>query len=163
MKKVQTIGTIFIFLLGALVFMLILMYGYRGVQSFIDRSETVALLDLEKDIRSAVESIRLDVGSTKRVTVRAPSKYLEICFVTQTVPDVPQRLKDSHALIAEVAQGATQNVFLKPLAQQAMIVDGLNTSLGCHCSDLVGGSATLRFESKGSTVEVSDWDRGAQC
>lgn len=155
--KAQTISQIFIFVLAGLVFILILTYGYKGIKSFTSKSEAVALIDMEKSLQTAVESIRLDFGSVKKVTVRVPSKYKQLCFVTDSDQATLQALAQEHPLLAEAAKGGTQNVFTIPLAKNAMNVDGIATQNGFHCVDVTTGGVDLRFESRGNDVLVSNW------
>gem|GEM_PF-1204571 len=170
-KRGQTIGQVFLFILGGLVFVMILLYGYRGVQKIMKATETTTLNDIESDLRNKVESIRLDYGSMKRLELKVPTKYREICFITdargaeaemtaQKTIGLPGR-----RLLIESAEGGAANVFLNPMAEKSFDIDGIEIEGGakCHCSKNAGGKVVLRLESVGNGVKISDWNTGVTC
>lgn len=77
--QVQT--QVFVYILALLVAVLILFYGYGAIKRLVSEGERVVLVDLEKNLKSSVETM---TASYERVDVKTfdiPGKYAKICFI----------------------------------------------------------------------------------
>ncbi|MEK6823224.1 MAG: hypothetical protein AABY13_05320, partial [Nanoarchaeota archaeon] len=82
-RNAQIIGQVFVLILAAIIFILILTFGYRAIRNILADKEKVELVDVTQKLRSAVDEIRLSYGSIKKLSLSGlPGKYKEICFVT---------------------------------------------------------------------------------
>jgi len=167
MKKGQIIGQVFVLILASIIFILILFYGYSAVSQFGERSEQVALIDFENDLRNSIKGISLDFGSVKRLDLNVPNKHRTICVFCS--PDFDPdwsgcntpnpTFAAAHPLLMETWQGGSQNVFLLPLAEIPIIIDRVEVQDLAFCADVVEGRVSLRLEGKGDRALVSPWPR----
>jgi len=170
MKRGQILGQVFILILASIVFILILLYGYRAISNFTQRSEQVALIDFENDFKNAVKGISLDFGSVKRLDVNVPNRHKELCVFCSpdSEPDWSgcqetdkfRQFEADHPLLTESWRGGSQNVFLLPLADTPLLVDRVEVQDTAFCADVVQGKVSLRLEGKGNRALVSEWPIG---
>jgi hypothetical protein len=170
MKKAQVVGQVFILILAALVFILILLYGYRAISSFGERSEQVALIDFETDLASEVETMSLKFGSVKRLDLTLPTRYREVCLFCD--PELTkkglascdpalssaQTFKQDNTLLFESWEGGAQNVFFRPLADTQILIENLEVQGVGNCTSVIDGRVSLRLEGKGDRTLVSSWE-----
>ena len=169
MKKGQIIGQVFVLMLASIIFILILVYGYRAIGQFSKRSEQVALLDFENDLKNGVKGISLDFGSVKRLDLSVPRKHRTICVFCS--PDFEsdwsgcknnnnfQNFRSQHVLFSETWDGGSQNVFLLPLAETPIIVDRVEVQDMAFCTEIIEGKVSFKLEGKGDRTLVSPWPR----
>jgi len=155
-KKAQMVGQIFIFVVAAIIFILILTYGYRAISSFLHRSEQVALIDFKSDLESSVEVIKRDYGSVRKLELRVPDKFQELCIV-----DVNncEGLQNSRPLLYSACLAGSENVFLVPKQETPIFIEGvtIKDSRGFVCVPVAGGNVVLRLEGLGKSTQVSEW------
>jgi len=84
--KGQIIGQVFIFILAGLVFVLIVGYGYKAVQFFLERQEQVVLLDFQSELEIAIEGVKRDYTTVRKLQLILPNKYQGVCFFDYTKP-----------------------------------------------------------------------------
>ncbi len=175
-RNAQIIGQVFVLILAAIIFILILTFGYRAIRNILADKEKVELVDVTQKLRSAVDEIRLSYGSIKKLSLSGlPGKYKEICFVTGQRMPVTQLedLEDKSPIINNLYQpDGTQNVFLIPSAPQAIFLDKIEahdvTTSGTppstlypdrrwFCTQMDQGEATLCLKGIGDKVWVSEW------
>jgi hypothetical protein len=159
-KKAQIIGQVFIFILAAAIFIMILLYGYKAIVGFSQRSEQVALIDMKMTLESGVEEISLDYGSVKKLELGIPTKYSEICFVDLSVEEPPLEFMEEHPLMYDAWISGAQNVFLAPMAETPINIGKIKISdryPGYLCLPIKSGKVTLRLEGLGDSTEISDW------
>ena len=168
MKRGQILGQVFILILASIVFILILLYGYRAISQFTHRSEQVALIDFENDFKNAVKGISLDFGSVKRLDVNVPSRHRQLCVFCTPLAGYPgcnlgpgfQNFRVEHPLLVESWEGGSQNVFLLPLADTPLLIDRVEVINSSFCTKVVQGKVSLRLEGKGDRALVSVWPVG---
>ena len=156
-KKAQIMGQVFVFILAAALFILILTYGYKAIAGFGKRSEQVALIEFQTQLESSVKSISLDYGSIKKIELTLPTKYTEICFVDLELPP-SEDFEQIHPRMYEAWETQTQNVFLTPM-EEAPINAGkifLGPS-GFLCLPITSGKLNLRFEGLGDKASIAEW------
>lgn len=163
MRKGQILGQVFILILAAAIFILILLYGYKAISQFTQRSEQVAFINFETEFRNAVKGVSLDYGSVKKLELTLPSKYRELCVLCS--PDLPvgaacapsAEFQTDHPLIYESAQGGAQNVFLVPLAETPILIERVEANSSGFCTPVLDGHVTLRLEGRGDRAFVVPW------
>lgn len=154
-KRAQMIGQIFVFVVAAIVFILILMYGYRAISNFLERSEQVALIDFKSDLESAVEVIKRDYGSVRKVELRLPKRYTELCIVDV---DRCEALEQQRPLMYSLCIAGSENVFLVPKQETPIFLEGISVpDPGFVCVPVVNGNVALRLEGLGKSALISEW------
>lgn len=165
MKKAQTIGQVIMFLLAGLVFVLILIYGYRAITGLTKTGEQVELLNFKTDLQSSVETIKRDYGSVQKLELRVP-KADWVFFVTDPKiaesHEIPS-LESEYPLIYNTWLTGAENVFLLPSPEQStpILVKDLvvDNSKGYLRIDASSRKISLRVKGTGKTAKVSEWQR----
>ncbi len=162
-NKAQIIGQVFIFILAGLVFVLIITYGYRAVQHFIERQEQVVLIDFRTDLEIASEGVRRDYGSVRKLELRLSNKFLGFCmFDPVTCASTSPVLESPSGRVnVDWAQAACElgsaNAFIVPRVMDLSLPDVEVASPGYFCVPNVGGKIVLRLEGTGRKAKVSAW------
>jgi len=167
-KKAQIIGQAFIFILAAILFSLILLYGYKAISRIGETQSEVELVEFRDSLSTVVNQIRQDYGSVKKYALKIPSDYKEICVVDLkllTSVDAINELntiRDERPLIADVIEsGSYQNVFTKPVAKTPLKIGGIDLGEdGIFCVENTGGITNLRLEGLGDKARISEWPTG---
>lgn len=138
-KKAMGIGQIFIFIVAAITFALVTIFGFKAITGFVESGEEVAFVQFKTELESSIRKIYTEYDSVRKVTFKPPVQYSQICFVDfgyDPDPSNPQSvqneidklcLKDALACDAwELAvseapndpekrnEAVDQNVFMKP-------------------------------------------------
>ncbi len=170
--KAQIIGQVFIFILAGLVFVLILTYGYKAIQHFMVRQEQVVLIDFRTDLETAVEGVKRDYGTVRKVQLKLPSEYQGVCFfdfdsavcnpgvpTTNPILELPQQtIKVKWAEDACKLKGANVFVVPQPAQTSPLELPDLQIETGYLCVPNVGG-ITIRMEGTGRTAKISAWSQ----
>lgn len=159
MNRGQILGQVFILILASLIFILILVYGYKAIGQFSNRSEQIALIDFQNNLANAVKSISLDFGSVKRLDLTVPSRYQQLCVLcTNSQICAPSdTFAQAHPLLVESWQGGSQNVFLVPLSETPILLERVEAKDGAFCTPFIQGKVSLRLEGKGDHTYIGPW------
>ncbi len=157
----QIFSQVFVLLLASIIFILILVYGYKAISQFTQRSEQIGLIDFENDLKNGVKSISLDFGSVKRVDLTLPPRHRQVCVFCSpdqlgTCDPSPQ-FQEDHPLLVESWQSGSQNVFLVPLSDTPVLVERVEAQDGGFCTAVIDGKVSLRLEGKGDHALVGPW------
>jgi len=162
-SKAQMIGQIFIFILAGLVFILIIGYGYKAIQYFMERQEQVILVDFRSDLEIAIEGVKRDYGTIRKLRLKLPSKYHGICFFDSiTCAESPPELilynqKISVAWAQAACKTKSANVFIIPRALDLDFPD-IEVDNGYVCIPNLDG-VTIKLEGTGRKAKISPWPR----
>jgi len=135
-KKAMGVGQVFVFIIAALSFALIMIFGYKMISGFIISGEKVEFAKFSSDLSSSVQKIYTEYGAVRVKDFRVPGSYNKICFVDmdwQATNEEIDELCAQDALACSVWQDAItpnpnnnnkpggyaaidQNVFLTPTA-----------------------------------------------
>jgi len=80
-KKGMGIGQVFVFIVMAISFALIMIFGYQAIAGFILSGEEVAFVGFKNDLEISVKKIYTEFDSLRIEEFYPPGKYSEICFV----------------------------------------------------------------------------------
>ncbi len=152
------IGQVFIFILAALIFMLVLWYGYSAVTNFLKSSEQVGLAEFKSSFVSGIEQIKPDFGSVRKLTLYMPRRYYELCVVSSYPNDdvLSSDFNAKYPVLFELWNTGSENVFLLPKQETPFLVSDIVVPDGYFCTK-VSGVADLRIEGLGDGVRVSLW------
>lgn len=156
-NKAQMVGQIFIFVIAAIVFILILMYGYSAISNFIQNSEQVALLDFKSSLVAGVEQIKSDFGSVRKLTLRIPKRYNKLCIISSDMNADISDFSTKYPVLFETWQTGSENVFLVPKQDSPIFIADVVVPGGYFCKDISGGVVDLRLEGGGDKTTVLPW------
>lgn len=163
-KRAQTIGQVFIFIIAAVVFILILLYGYKSVMNFVQRGEEVQLIDLKNELESAITVIKQDYGSVQKLVIKVPTKTEELCFVTSNSVDaragLGERLRQDQPMFYTAWAAGNENIFLVPRQPTKIFIADIIVDPegnGYACIPVTGGRVALRIEGTGNKALISEW------
>lgn len=159
----QMIQQVFIFILAGLIFVLIIGYGYRAIQYFLERQEQVVLVDVQHDLEVAVEQVKRDYQSVRRLDVDLPSKYAGICFFDYERCATVERPKLSSpngefdvSFGKQACLAGSENVMIVPRAGEKIDLPDIDVPSGYICIPNEGG-VHIRLEGTGRKARVGAW------
>ena len=155
-KKAQMIGQVFIFIIAAVVFILIITYGYRAISGFLQQSEQVTMIEFKEELQSSIEKIKRDYGSVRKVELRIPKKYTTLCIVTPD-PFCPSALQFEQPIMYNACLTGTENIFLIPKQETPIFVEDIVVDSPGYICIPTSGIVTLRLEGLGRKARVSEW------
>lgn len=183
-KKALGVEQVFVFMIAALTFALIMIFGYKAISGFLESGEEVEFVQFKNDLELAVKTIYTEYGSVRVKEFDLPARFEQVCFVDlnyflEEHPDELQKLcaKDLAACdsVKEARSGVNegrcetgyecvdQNVFLKPQATVPIKVylisiynEKESKQEGYICPPLNKGSFSLVLEGKGDHTELSN-------
>lgn len=174
--KAMGVEQIFIFIVVAITFALVTIFGYKAIGDFLHKGEQVQFVQFKNDLESAVKRIYTQYGSTQIEEFTLPSRYTQICFVDMNYNPTAAELAAlcRHDQLActvwKQAQQARQegnsgyarveeNVFLQPTGPVPIKVFTITVasteSVGFLCEEINNGQLALRLEGKGSYTHLS--------
>tara|TARA_Y100000310_G_scaffold310649_1_gene356102 strand:- start:49 stop:561 length:513 start_codon:yes stop_codon:yes gene_type:complete len=164
-KKAMAIGQVFMFMVAAITFALILIFGYKAVMDFLDKGEQVEFTRFKTDLETNVKKIYTEYGSVRIKTFSLPLKYSQICFIDLSKKPPSDCLSkmgvfacDTWKTAAEQGGGwskADRNVFLKPASEIPLKVYEISTTNNYLCLPINKGRFKLVLEGKGDRTEIS--------
>jgi hypothetical protein len=170
-KKAMGIGQVFIFIVAAITFALIMIFGYKMITGFLESGEEVAFVQFKTDLETSVQKIYTEYGAVRIERFHAPQDYTKICFVDMDTDYDPEFCAEDQ-FGCTVWEGADEarnagddgwgsvdvNVFLTPPGPQIKVfkigIDPVEGT-GYLCIPLSGGSFPLVLEGKGDRTELS--------
>lgn len=174
-KKGLGIAQAFIFIVVALTFAMIMIFGFKAVQDFLDKGEKVLFLQFKNDLENSVKEIYTNYGAVRFKDFRIPGKYEKICFVNMDIKPTEKDLEElfkedfyaseiwKEAWSRDDVQGidvVDENVFLSPkLDTIQMKIHKIKIfgekNEGFLCTKIEKGAFTLVLEGKGDSTELS--------
>lgn len=165
-KKGMGIGQVFVFIVAALIFALILIFGYKAITGFLQSGEDLAFLQFKTGLENSVRRIYTEFGSVRVETFKLPAEYLQICFIDLDAKyDSDLCGSDfSACTVWEESKGydsADENVFLKPTSKNKIKVSKISIDHNLVpakdflCLLIKNGRFTVVLEGKGDRTELS--------
>jgi len=161
-SKGQMLTQVFVFILAGLVFILIMAYGYKAITYFLEKQEMVSVVEFRDSLELAVESVKRDVGTVRKVQLSLPSKFQGVCFFDYdrcASQDVKLVAANGEVVNVPWAQKACQvskkNVFTVPSSDNLEFPD-IAVDTGAICIPNTG-EITIRLEGTGTHAKVSAW------
>ncbi len=174
-KRGVGVEQVFIFIVVAITFGLIVIFGYNAIADFLVKGKQVEFVQFKTDLEAAVKRLSTEYGSVRVEEFYLPADYRQICFVDMDYPPSPdeqEQLCQNDQLACQVwkqaqqapeeqeegkpgSAGVDENVFLKPAALVPIKVSLIHLgSPGFLCQKISDGRFTLRLEGKGSYTQV---------
>ncbi|MBW2977586.1 hypothetical protein KY331_01955 [Candidatus Woesearchaeota archaeon] len=170
-KKAQ-LGQVFIYIFAAVLAVSIMLYGYRTIRGFGQRTEQIGLVRFKTDLESEIRTIASDYGSVKKVELPLPSKYTKVCFVDFSKPiGVVENSKvckpgnpDFNPIGCDAWKDQTQNIFLVPWTDFVIKTGEIDITEpdGALCVPTLNNRITLRLEGLGDRTQIEKWPEPQQ-
>ncbi len=154
MRRAQA-SQVFIWALAAILMTLLLLFGYRAINSLTERGEQVNCLEFQNNLRSTIESTT-DYGAERRATFRPPAGYKKVCFIKTYGGLPPSTIIDDPIIKDNVeSQIKDANVFLvKEIAEDSFSVGDIDVEGGYLCVSVTRGEIKLRIEGFGRYAKI---------
>lgn len=173
-KKAVVMGQVFIYIVAAIVFAVVLIFGYRAISGFLEKGEQVGFVTFKTDLESAIQEVYSDYGKVvvynERNPFSVPGKYERVCFIDLGYDEVGRQNEgicnpndaDYHFIACDYWRSgvdweeADQNVFLEPAGLGPIKVLPVKMDDGYICLPVIGGRIEMRLEGKGTYVQISE-------
>lgn len=164
-NKAQLLSQVFVFMIAAATLVMILLFGYKYIDSFIHEQEQIELIRFRDELTGGVNSIRTRYGSVDKLTLTIPSKYSELCFVDSEKGGKDGILEKERPLLYNLwSADNTQTVFLLPLQELSIKIENLEVEENVNgvvknyfCTQ-AQTKLDLKLESLGKKVKISQWE-----
>ena len=183
-KKGMGIGQVFVFILAAVTFALIMIFGYQSIIGFIKSGEEVTFVEFKNDLELSIKRIHTEFGALRVEPFFPPGKYEQICLVNMDFPiggegfqklelinfHAASVLRDARSAVQEDARReqagydfVDENVFMNPTAPVKLKVykiklyeriDNENQEVAFLCSTIILGKFTLGLEGGGDHTKI---------
>ena len=168
-KKGVGVGQVFVFIIAALSFALILMFGYRAISGFLKSGEDVAFVQFKTGLESDIKKIYTEFGSVRVERYSTPVTYNQICFVDLDKLYDPGlcQFDQIACSVWEVASssgkgydGVDENVFLTPPAPVKIKVYKVSVEeengKNFLCIPIKQGAFSMVMEGRGDKTLLSE-------
>ena len=168
-KKGIGVGQVFVFIIAALTFSLILIFGYRAIGGFLKSGEEVAFVQFKTGLESDIKKIYTEFGSVRVERYSTPVTYSQICFVDLEAPydselctfdQVACSIWKETSEAGRGYDGADENVFLTPPAPVKMKVHRISiedkNEKNFLCLPIKQGAFSMVMEGKGDKTLLSE-------
>ena len=158
--KAMGIGQVFIFIVAAITFALIMIFGYKAVTDFIQKGEQVQFYQFKTDLENSIKRIYTEYGSIRVEQFQTPGHYEQICLVDLDALFNPELCQYDPVACAVWEQSSgydtvDENVFLKPTAPVKIKVSKISLKQDFFCLEIVDGIFTLTLEGRGDHTFIS--------
>jgi hypothetical protein len=167
-NKGMGIGQVFIFIVAAITFALIMIFGYQSVTSFIQSGEDVAFVQFKTGLENDVKKIYTEFGSIRIESYRTPAEYEQVCFVDMDADPNKESNKElcqkdpvacSVWKDTENYTVAEENVFLRPVAPVKIKVYDIeiddDDDKDYLCLPIFNGGFNLFLEGRGDHTSLA--------
>jgi len=167
-KQGMGVSQVFIFIIAALTFALIMIFEYKIISEFLQRGEQVEFVQFKNELEGSIKKIYTEYGSTRLKEFNSPAKYTQICFVDMSKEYDP-RLCPLDPVACTVWENTAagggydqvdENVFLTPPAPVKIKVYQIHLNLPTDqnflCLPIVNGRFSMVLEGKGDHTQISD-------
>lgn len=173
----MAISQVFVFIVAAITFAFILIFGYNAVSDFLEKGETVEFYQFKSSLENTIVQIYSEYGAVRQEDYYLPTNYEQICFVDldfdYSGTEQYEELCEIDPIACDVWETARtsenpgyaavdENVFLKPSAPVALKVykielrNSVGDQVGYLCQKIDKGHFTLRLEGKGSKTLLQE-------
>lgn len=186
-RRAQILGQALLFVLGSIIFGMILLYGYRAISTLGAVREQVCVVDMQNLLKNQIERVSASVGTVRRLNLPMCAGYHTICFIDHRLIEGSSaggantyistmitppgrtnqmtriawlRMNQSAAMADAIRSGTDQNIFLKPTSETQLRVGPIEVEgqLGFMCiEDVEGSTVSLRLEGQGTSTLVTRW------
>lgn len=180
-KRGIAIGQVFVYITAAITFALIMIFGYKAVQDFLQSGEQVAFVQFKTSLESSIKKIYTEYGSVRVERFTLPAEFSQICFVDMDA-EYNKALCQYDQVACSVWEDASsltgpdnekggydavdENIFLQPVVPNIPKIKSYKISVskeygskkgeeGFICIPVKKGVFSVVMEGKGDRTELS--------
>ena len=156
-KRAQMVSEVFIYIVSAAVFLMILIFGYRAVLGILASQDTTILVDFKTQLQGSIEKMKIRKGSVDIQTFSLPTKYTRVCLLQSATDEqttLSNQLQTDYPQYYSAWKTGTENIFLSPKQELPLYLPNIEIDNGYFCKD-IDGKFTLRIEGLGKTVRIA--------
>jgi hypothetical protein len=163
-KKGLGVGQVFVFIIAAVTFALIMIFGYKAITGFLNSGEDVAFVQFKTKLESSIKRLYTEYGSVRLQDYNLPAKYNQICFVDLDKP-FDEKLCNFDQIACSAWEDSDgydtvdENVFLKPTAPVKIKVHKISVDpeegQNFLCIPVQQGFFKIILEGKGDRTELT--------
>jgi len=164
MSKKSSIYAVFIYAISAVIVILILYFGYRGVTGLQKADQQSTMEKLQLRMKADMSQMSIRYGSTGYFSYPVARGYTKLCLVDLTVTGVNITARNNYissnnyTLISDSIATATKNAFI--LGDTFIAVDVGRMSINCspfvYCINATHGKFTFLAEGEGDSVMIKN-------
>jgi hypothetical protein len=96
-KKGLGIGQVFVFIVAAITFSLIMIFGYKSITGFIKSGEDVQFVQFKTSLDTSIKKIYTEYEAFRIEKYSLPGEYEKICFIDLNYP--PEKIRDEMLML----------------------------------------------------------------
>ena len=160
----QIAGQVFIYIITLVVVAVILIFGYRSISTFKNKTDEVGALQFKQQLESSIKSISGQFGTLKVKEFELNSQYKELCFVNNydfdTHADLNAQFADYPLILDSFSNNQpTSNAFLilkdRSVAESYTLGKVAPSAGNFECFPFNRSVVTLHIEGKGDHAVIS--------
>ena len=79
-KRGAVEGQLVVYVLAVTVIILVFIYGYNAIRDFDEKTDKISLIQFERDLQTAIDSVSADFGSSIVRELELPDLNDQLCF-----------------------------------------------------------------------------------
>lgn len=165
-KGVMIASQVFIYIMGMIVIIMVMVYGFKVIAGMRENSESIALINFQNSLSSTVTKLAIEYGSVTNKEFVVPPKYDRVCIIDQDETHPSSIPAYMHPIIYNFWQGDTPDNFflINNDGVEPVFVgdqdsgDDMFRIEGDHwlCPAVVNGRIMLKITSEGNQVLLED-------
>jgi hypothetical protein len=162
-RKAQGANQVFVYILTILIVGVVFLFGYQAINTLLNNTNRVAIINFKTDITSHIKKITPSYGEVQKKEYSIGSDYKKACFIKTDYADTainPNDFTVYPAILDEVKSRTGNNLFL--LGSKNNLLEKFNigkisfdeTNL-IKCIDMRNGRLVISIEGRGDHVIIS--------
>ena len=164
-RGVIVASQVFIYIMGAIVIILVILFGFRALTGIRDNAQSISLINFRESLSSSITKLAVEYGSAAQREFAVPAGYNRVCIIdTDEEPGDTTKL-DSNIILNYWEGDTDENLFLiapDGTVDAFFIGDDENREDRLEiadphfiCPEIVNGRITLFLQSLGDRVKLS--------
>src|SRR3989344_8239986 len=92
------VGQAFTFIVLAVTFSLVMIFGYKSISGLLVQGEQIELVQFQKDLQNSIKVLYTDFGTVREEQFRLPGRFTQICLVNMDFKDNMDLLQNADAV-----------------------------------------------------------------
>ncbi|MFC1774917.1 hypothetical protein ACFLZN_01225 [Nanoarchaeota archaeon] len=148
-KKGQLTTQVLIYIIGAALFLGILVFGVQAVFKLMENQDMIDLIKFKDKLQNKIGTMQLSSGSQITPDFKVPSAYREICVFDSTGDEL--RINSKYPQFDRAWMTGTENIFLIPKQPIPLYIKDVKIENGYFCTE-ISPSFELKVRGEGRGV-----------
>jgi len=161
-KRGAVEGQLVVYVLAVTVIILVFIYGYNAIRDFDEKTDKISLIQFERDLQTAIDSVSADFGSSIVRELELPDLNDQLCFAELGVANSNYMGADYPIISNSIGSGAMMNIFIRKKGQtehmfyikEVDVTETGHDKPGFICFNDTAGRLKIRFEGLGNRTEI---------